>query len=270
MPAPDFEPDFFQIDAFADGPFRGNPAAVCLLDAPRDEPFMQRMAQEMNLSETAYVWPSAAGDGRFAIRWFTPEVEVSLCGHATLASAHALWLSGRASGDAVRFDTASGELRARRDGELVELDFPRREAERTAPPADLIEALGAMPSFVGKSGERDYLLELADEATIRGLEPDFALLGNVEARGVIVTARGSGGYDFVSRFFAPASGIAEDPVTGSAHCTLGPYWAARLRKDDLLAYQASPRGGVLRVRVRGDRVLLAGRAVLIVSGRLAV
>jgi PhzF family phenazine biosynthesis protein len=262
--------DFFQIDAFAEGPFRGNPAAVCLLEAPRDAAFMQSMAAEMNLSETAYVWASAGDRERFHIRWFTPQVEVSLCGHATLASAHALWLTGRVDGDLVRFDSASGELRASRDGELIELDFPRREAVRATPPADLIEALGAMPSFVGRSGERDYLVELDAEAAVRELQPDLALLGRVDARGVIVTARGSGGYDFVSRFFAPASGVPEDPVTGSAHCTLGPFWAARLRKDDLLAYQASARGGVVRVRVRGDRVLLGGRAVVIVAGRLAV
>jgi PhzF family phenazine biosynthesis protein len=263
-------PDFFQIDAFAEGPFRGNPAAVCLLDEPRDPDFMQRMAAEMNLSETAYVWPSGGPDERFHIRWFTPEVEVSLCGHATLASAHALWLAGRTERDVVAFDSASGELLARRDGELVELDFPRREAARASPPPALVEALGVMPIEVGRSGERDYLVVVAAEDIVRTLRPDFATLGEVDARGVIVTARGSGEYDFVSRFFAPAAGVPEDPVTGSAHCTLGPYWAARLRRDDLLGYQASARGGVVRVRVRGDRVLLGGKAVLIVSGRLAV
>ena len=262
--------DFFQIDAFADGPFRGNPAAVCLLREPRDPEFMQRMAAEMNLSETAYVWPAGDDAERFHIRWFTPEVEVSLCGHATLASAHALWHSGRASGELVRFQSASGELRARRDGDLVELDFPRREATRATPPPSLIEALGAMPVFVGQSGERDYLVELDDEDSVRQLRPDLAMLQQVDARGVIVTARGSRGFDFVSRFFAPASGVPEDPVTGSAHCTLGPFWSARLRKDDLVAYQASARGGTVRVRVRGDRVLLAGKAVLVVAGRLMV
>jgi PhzF family phenazine biosynthesis protein len=261
--------DFFQIDAFADGPFQGNPAAVCLLDGPRDDEFCQRMAAEMNLSETAYVWP-ADGGGRFHIRWFTPQVEVSLCGHATLASAGALWLAGRARSEEVAFESASGELRARRDGELVELDFPRRDAERASPPPGLLEALGVMPVFVGRSRERDYLVEVDDESVVREMRPDLATLGTIDARGVIVTARGSGRFDFVSRFFAPASGVPEDPVTGSAHCTLAPFWAARLRKDDLLAYQASARGGVVRVRVRGDRVLLAGRAVLIVSGRLAV
>jgi PhzF family phenazine biosynthesis protein len=262
--------DFFQIDAFADGPFRGNPAAVCLLDQPRDAPFMQQMAAEMNLSETAYVWPSNGVRDRFHIRWFTPEVEVSLCGHATLASAHALWLAGRAVGDVVAFESAGGELLARRDGDLVELDFPRREAVRAAPPQDLIEALGVMPLGVGVSGERDYLVEVSDEDVVRTLRPDLALLRGVDARGVIVTARGTGGHDFVSRFFAPAAGVPEDPVTGSAHCTLGPYWAARLHKDDLLAYQASARGGVVRVRVRGERVLLGGKAVLVVAGKLAV
>jgi PhzF family phenazine biosynthesis protein len=263
-------PDFFQIDAFAEGPFRGNPAAVCLLDGPRDPDFMQQMAAEMNLAETAYVWPSGGADERFRIRWFTPEVEVSLCGHATLASAHALWLAGSTERDVVAFDSASGELLARRDGELVELDFPRREAVRAAPPPALLEALGVMPIAVGRSGENDYLVEVADEDLVRALRPDFVMLGGVDARGVIVTARGSGGFDFVSRFFAPAAGVPEDPVTGSAHCTLGPYWAPRLRRDDLMGYQASARGGVVRVRVRGERVLLGGKAVTIVSGRLAV
>lgn len=258
--------EIFQVDAFADRPYVGNPAAVVPLPGPRDEEWMRAVAQEMNLSETAFLYPE--GDA-FRLRWFTPAVEVELCGHATLATAHVLWESGRLAPEATaRFQTASGLLTAERHGEWIELDFPVNPAAPVQPPAGLAEALGAAPRFVGKS-RFDYLLELATPAEVRSLAPDFTRLRTLPVRGVIVTARGDGApYDFVSRFFAPGSGIDEDPVTGSAHCTLTPYWAERWGRDEMLAYQASARGGVVRVRLAGDRVKLGGQAVTVLAGRL--
>jgi predicted PhzF superfamily epimerase YddE/YHI9 len=262
----------FQVDAFTAEPFAGNPAAVCLLDGDEDAGWMQRVAAEMNLSETAFLRP-AAESGRFGLRWFTPTVEVELSGHATLASAHVLWSEGLAgNGQAVRFDTASGALTARpgADG-TIWLDFPATPAAAVDPPPGLLEALGGGPAgFVGL-GRFDYLVELADEAAMRGLAPEVRRLDGLGTRGVIVTAAaaaGSAGYDFVSRYFAPAAGIDEDPVTGSAHCTLGPFWAARLDRQELTGYQASRRGGLVRVRPEGDRVQLGGRAVTVLRGRL--
>lgn len=261
MPLP-----LYVIDAFTSAPFAGNPAAVCLLDAPRDDAWMQHVASEMNLSETAFVRPEADG---WRLRWFTPAVEVALCGHATLATAHALWQTGRASpDDTLRFHTRSGLLTARRAGGWVELDFPALPSRPCAAPAGLAEALGAELVWVGCYG-MDYLCEVASEEALRGLRPDMARLAAVQTRGVTVTARpAGGGYDFVSRFFAPAAGVAEDPVTGSAHCALAPFWAARLGKGEMVGYQASRRGGEVRVRVAGDRVLLGGRAVTVVRGEL--
>jgi predicted PhzF superfamily epimerase YddE/YHI9 len=258
--------DLFQVDAFTDRPFAGNPAAVCLLDEPRDERWMQDVAREMNLSETAFLEPT--GDG-FGLRWFTPAVEIDLCGHATLASAHVLWETGTLDPAATgRFHTRSGLLTAERRGEWIELDFPARPVEETPPPAGLLEVFSE-PGFVGKS-RYDYLLELSSEEAVRKSAPDPRVLSALGVRGVIITARASSSpFDFVSRFFAPGSGIDEDPVTGSAHCTLGPYWAPRLGKEDLLAYQASARGGVVKVRVVGDRVKLGGQAVTVLRGRLA-
>jgi predicted PhzF superfamily epimerase YddE/YHI9 len=258
--------DLYQVDAFTDRPFAGNPAAVCLLPEPRDEHWMQDVAREMNLSETAFLHPE---DGGYRLRWFTPAVEVELCGHATLASAHVLWESGRLpAGETARFHTLSGLLTAQRAGEWIELDFPARVAEETAPPEGLAEAAGAEPRFVARS-RYDYLLELASEGAVRSADPDFRRLAALKVRGVIITARASEGpYDIVSRFFAPGSGVDEDPVTGSAHCTLGPFWASRLGKRELLAYQASARGGVVRVRVEEDRVKLGGQAVTVLQGRL--
>lgn len=258
--------DLFQVDAFADRPFAGNPAAVCLLDGPRDASWMQDVAREMNLSETAFVHPT--GDG-FGLRWFTPAVEVELCGHATLASAHVLWETGMLTpDDTARFHTLSGVLTADRRGDWIELDFPARPVEEVAPPEGLAEALGVEPSFVGRS-RYDYLVEVAAEESVRNADPDHRRLGSLNVRGVILTARASSPpYDFVSRFFAPGSGVDEDPVTGSAHCTLAPFWRERLGKDEMLAYQASARGGVVRVRVVGDRVKLGGQAVTILRGRL--
>ncbi len=254
------------VDAFTDTPFAGNPAAVCLLPAPRDESWMQKVAREMNRSETAFLVPEADG---YALRWFTPAVEVALCGHATLASAHVLWEDRHLpAGRQARFHTKSGLLTGDRTREWIELDFPARRQEPADPPAGLAEALGAAPKYVGRN-QRDYLVEVDGEATVRGLQPDHGALAALPVRGVIVTARAdSPGYDFVSRFFAPGSGVAEDPVTGSAHCALGPFWQSRLGKRELVAYQASPRGGVVRVRVAGERVKLGGKAVTILRGEL--
>jgi PhzF family phenazine biosynthesis protein len=255
-----------QVDAFTDTPFAGNPAVVCLLPAPRDEGWMQKVAREMNLSETAFLVPQADG---YALRWFTPAVEVVLCGHATLASAHVLWEDGHLpAGRQARFHTKSGLLTGDRAGEWIELDFPAKREEPAPAPAGLAEALGAAPKYIGRN-QFDYLVEVDGEATVRGLKPDHGALAALPVRGVIVTARAdSPGYDFVSRFFAPGSGVAEDPVTGSAHCTLGPFWQSRLGKRELVAYQASPRGGVVRVRVAGERVMLGGKAVTVLRGEL--
>jgi PhzF family phenazine biosynthesis protein len=255
-----------QVDAFTDTPFAGNPAVVCLLPAPRDEGWMQKVAREMNLSETAFLVPQADG---YALRWFTPAVEVVLCGHATLASAHVLWEDGHLPpGRQARFHTKSGLLTGDRAGEWIELDFPAKREEPAPAPAGLAEALGAAPKYIGRN-QFDYLVEVDGEATVRGLKPDHGALAALPVRGVIVTARAdSPGYDFVSRFFAPGSGVAEDPVTGSAHCALGPFWQSRLGKRELVAYQASPRGGVVRVRVAGERVMLGGKAVTVLRGEL--
>lgn len=247
------------IDAFTNRRFSGNPAAVCVLQAPRDEAWMQQVARELNLSETAFLHPIAGG---YALRWFTPAVEVKLCGHATLASAHTLWETGALGPDqAARFHTLSGWLICRRAGDWIEMDFPAQAAQPCPAPAGLGEALGCEPRFVGANG-MDYLVEVAEETGLRRLRPDFTALGALPVRGVIVTSRSdSAEFDFVSRFFAPAAGVNEDPVTGSAHCALGPYWQAKLGQADFTAYQASARGGVVRVGVRGDRVLLGGQAV---------
>ena len=255
-----------QVDAFTDTPFAGNPAAVCLLPAPRDEGWMQSVAREMNLSETAFL--VRAGDG-YDLRWFTPSVEVALCGHATLASAHVLWEEGHlAAAQQARFHTKSGLLTGDRAGNWIELDFPVKREETAPAPAGLAEALGVAPKYVGRN-QFDYLVEIDGEAAVRHLTPNHAALATLPVRGVIVTSRAdSPGYDFVSRFFAPGSGVAEDPVTGSAHCALGPYWQSRLGKSQLVGYQASPRGGIVRVRVVGDRVKLGGKAVTVLRGEL--
>ena len=255
-----------QVDAFTDTPFAGNPAAVCLLPAPRDEGWMQSVAREMNLSETAFLVRQADG---YALRWFTPAVEVALCGHATLASAHVLWEDGHLpSAQQARFHTKSGLLTGDRVGEWIELDFPAKREEPAPSPDGLAEALGAAPKYVGRN-QFDYLVEVDGEATVRDLTPNHAALATLPVRGVIVTSRASSsGYDFVSRFFAPGSGVPEDPVTGSAHCALGPFWQSRLGKTDFVAYQASPRGGVVRVRVLGERVKLGGKAITVLRGEL--
>lgn len=262
--------EMFQIDAFTDRPFAGNPAAVCLLREPREADFMQRVALEMNLSETAFLVRRPRSEEGYDLRWFTPQTEVELCGHATLASAHVLWETGRlAAEEPARFHTASGLLTAElRDG-WIRMDFPAKPVEEVAePPAALVEAMGIEPLFVGRN-RFDYLLELPSEEAVRAVTPDLRLLRSVPARGAIVTARSaSGPYDIVSRFFAPGAGVDEDPVTGSAHCCLGPFWSARLGKPEIFAYQASARGGSLRVLTRGERVDLIGRAVTVLVGRL--
>jgi PhzF family phenazine biosynthesis protein len=256
----------FQVDAFTDRPFAGNPAAVCVLPEPRPAGWMQRVAQEMNLSETAFLLRQADG---FDLRWFTPAIEVDLCGHATLASAHVLWEAGYLRPDQqARFSTRSGLLTAGRKGAWIELDFPAEPEAPTPAPSDLARALGIRPIYVGKN-RFDYLVEVDGEDTLRSVKPDFGLLEEIRTRGIIVTARAtSHGYDFISRFFAPRAGINEDPVTGSAHCCLGPFWSTRLGKSELIAYQASARGGVVRVRLGDQRVYLGGQAVTVLRGKL--
>ncbi|MBI4384182.1 MAG: PhzF family phenazine biosynthesis protein, partial [Nitrospinae bacterium] len=248
----------FQVDAFTDKPFQGNPAAVCLLPSPREEGWMQAVAGEMNLSETAFLLEEGGGH---RLRWFTPVTEVDLCGHATLASAHALWESGRLpSGKQARFHTRSGLLTAELKGGWIEMDFPSAPPQPIEPPEELARALGVEPRSSGYN-QTDYLVEVESPETLRAMKPDFKLLGALPVRGVIVTCvSDSSKYEFISRFFAPRAGIDEDPVTGSAHCCLAPYWAGGLRKKAFTAYQASPRGGVLRVRLNGGRVTLAGQA----------
>ena len=255
-----------QVDSFTNRPFAGNPAGVCILPKAADEKWMLKVAGEMNLAETAFLVPQ--GDG-YDLRWFTPTVEVDLCGHATLASAHVLWEDGHLKPNAqARFHTRSGLLTADRRDAWIELDFPATPPAPADAPPGLIEALGASARFVGRS-KFDYLVELQDEATVRRLDPDLGAISRVNARGVIVTSRADKGqYDFVSRFFAPQSGVPEDPVTGSAHCALAPYWTAKLGKNELMAFQASARGGELRLRLEGDRVRLGGQAVTVLRGEL--
>ena len=259
-----------QIDAFADRPYSGNPAAVCLIEEERDGDWMQAVAAEMNLSETAFVRP--AGDG-FDLRWFTPAVEVDLCGHATLAAAHALWSEARVPDNAeIRFRTRSGLLTAVRRGDHIELDFPATAPGPAKLAAEQISALGSAlgvePDVIAQSAF-DLLVVVGSESIVRGLQPDFRRLGKLASRGVIVTSVSDApDIDFVSRFFAPGVGVDEDPVTGSAHCCLGPYWSQRLGKAEMKAFQASSRGGVVHVGVSGERVLLGGSAVTVFKGEL--
>jgi PhzF family phenazine biosynthesis protein len=255
------------VDAFTDRPFAGNPAAVCLLTREPAERWMQQVASEMNLSETAFLLPS--GDG-YRLRWFTPAAEVALCGHATLASAHVLWETGRLEpAQQARFHTKSGPLTVERSTSGLVMNFPARPAEACQTWQDLPDVLGVRAAFLGRNN-MDCLVVVEDEAVVRSLRPDFARLGSYPVRGTIVTAPSRDpAYDFVCRFFAPAVGVPEDPVTGSAYCCLGPYWSGRLNKSDVVGYQASARGGVVRVGVRGDRVLLSGQAVTVVRGELA-
>ncbi|MBO0719189.1 MAG: PhzF family phenazine biosynthesis protein [Blastocatellia bacterium] len=265
-----------QIDAFTSEPFKGNPAAVCLLEEPAESAWMQQVAMEMNLSETAFLVPR--GDGGFDLRWFTPTIEIPLCGHATLASAHALWETGILAADqTAKFSTLSGWLIAEQLGNRIEMNFPAIHGEPAELPPSSAEALGLTPQSsrdvvclrAVHKPEGNYLLELKSEEAVRDLKPNFELLRRNVDTGVIVTARAdSSKYDFVSRFFAGYAGIDEDPVTGSAHCMLAPYWAARLGKNEMHAYQASPRGGEVTIRLLGGRIGLGGQAVTILRGSL--
>ncbi len=256
----------YQVDAFTNTAFAGNPAAVCLLPEPADGGWMQQVAAEMNLSETAFLLPQDQG---FLLRWFTPAVEVDLCGHATLASAHVLWETGRLPHPAVaRFYTRSGPLTAAWEDGFIKLDFPALAWEAAEISPELCAALGVSPRYVGRFGGR-YLIEVESEAHVRALKPDFSALRRLPGRGIAVTSRAADpGFDFVSRYFAPWVGVNEDPVTGSAHCCLGPFWGERLGKQKLTACQVSARGGELRVVLEGERVQLGGQAVTVLSGQL--
>jgi PhzF family phenazine biosynthesis protein len=263
MPLP-----IFHVDAFTDRPFAGNPAAVCILDKPHDEKWMQNVSREMNLSNSAFLVKQEDGYG---LRWFTPAVEIELCGHATLASAHILWEAEYLQPhETARFHTHSGVLTCTRQDGWIEMDFPALGEEPGDAPPEIAAALGVTLKYAAKS-RFDYLVELESEEIVRGLEPNFSLLRALGVRGVIVTCRATTpGYDFISRFFAPGSGIDEDPVTGSAHCLLAPYWSKRLGKDEMMGYQASARGGIVGARLEGDRVKLRGQAVTILRGELVI
>ncbi len=260
--------EIHQVDAFTDRPFRGNPAAVCPLDAPADTVWMQAVAMENNLSETAFCWPE--GDA-LRLRWFTPVAEVDLCGHATLATAHVLWETGRLAVDAdARFVSRSGPLGASRRGDLIELDFPARTITPVQTTGALENALGVEATLVATDGDYAFVV-VADESTVREMTPDLRRVTALGVGCVIVTAAAAGGdVDFVSRFFGPGVGIDEDPVTGSAHCTLGPYWGEQLGLTELVGFQASARGGRVAVRLDGDRVHIGGHAVTVMTGELRV
>jgi len=256
----------FLVDAFADAPFRGNAAAVCLPDRKLSDAWMQSLAQEMAQAETAFVQP--LGDP-FRLRWFTPSQEVDLCGHATLASAHILWEESLVPAETpIAFSTNSGNLVCSRNDGRIDMDFPLEAAEPTEGQA-IAEALHEQPAWTG-ANRMDWLVELPSEHLLRSLTPDFQAIARLGRRGVIVTAQAENGadYDFVSRFFAPNAGVPEDSVTGSAHCALGPYWAAKLGNPSLTGFQASRRGGYVRVTVRDDHVVLSGHAVTTLRGEI--
>lgn len=258
----------FIVDAFTDKSFGGNPAAVCLLAQPRSDNWMQQVAQEMNLSETAFVYRVQDG---YNLRWFTPTTEVDLCGHATLATAFVLWeVNYLTRNETARFHTKSGLLTASLKENWIELDFPAEPAYEVTTPQELVQALDIKPLYTGKN-RFDYIVEVESEQILRNIQPDFTLLAKLPVRGVIVTSQSNQNtFDFVSRFFGPAAGVNEDPVTGSAHCCLGPYWQKKLNKDTFTAYQASSRGGILKLQVMEERVKLIGQAVIILRGELAV
>ena len=262
------QPNLIQVDAFTHTPFSGNPAAVCLLTEPQEDIWMQKVAQEMNLSETAFILPQADG---FSLRWFTPAVEVPLCGHATLASAHVLWSEGHLpSNQAAHFHTKSGLLIARKQGDWIELNFPANPSVETTPPPELNQALGVPLKSVWQNS-LGYLVEMESAEIVTQLQPNFELLKTLSIPDVIVTTQADSDseYDFISRFFAPGLGINEDPVTGAAHCCLAPFWRNRLLQDQFLAYQASHRGGVVKVNYEGgERVFLLGQAVTVMRGEL--
>jgi PhzF family phenazine biosynthesis protein len=257
----------FQVDAFTDRAFAGNPAAVCILPNPRDEQWMQNVAREMNLSETAFLHREA---DHFNLHWFAPAVEVDLCGHATLASAHVLWETSRLkSHEQACFHTRSGLLTAGRKGEWIELDFPAQPEEPATAHPDLARSLGVHPKYVGKN-QLYVLVEVESDDIVRNMKPDIALLRSIPIKGIIVTAQATTRpYDFVSRFFAPRLGVDEDPVTGSSFCCLGPFWRSRLHRSEFIAHQASKRGGVAHVRFGRERVFIGGQAVTVLRGELA-
>jgi len=256
----------YQVDSFTDRAFSGNPAGVCILESAADEEWMQNVAREMAISETSFLYPE---NGGYNLRWFAPDAEVDLCGHGTLATAHILWEKNYLERDeTASFFTKSGLLTARLKGEWIELDFPVLPEESLDAPEGLLESLGIEAKYVGMN-EFDYIVEVESESELRSMEPDLSMLAKVTTRGVIVTSLcESEEYDFVSRLFAPAIGIPEDPVTGSAHCCLGPYWMKKLGKDTFNAYQASARGGSLKVKVERDRVILSGQAVTVLEGNI--
>ncbi|WP_433324946.1 PhzF family phenazine biosynthesis protein [Spirillospora sp. CA-294931] len=263
------------VDAFTDRPFAGNPAGVCLLDEAADPAWMQRVAAELRHSETAFVRSIFDEEADFELRWFTPAVEVALCGHGTLATAHALYETGRVpAGRPIRFRTLrSGGLTVRQAGEGLEMDFPAQPLTAVETPAGAEEIIGVPVRWAGRNGNGDLLLRLAHAKDVRDLDADPALIGTLASRGVIVTARADEGadHDYVSRFFAANVGVDEDPVTGSAHCALAPYWSAELGRAGLVGYQASERGGHVRTTVLdGGRVRLAGTAVTVLDGELRV
>lgn len=255
----------FQVDSFTNELFKGNPAAVCMFAEDESDQWMQSMAGEMNLSETAFLKQSAAG---YDLRWFTPTTEVDLCGHATLAAAHILWESGELDlNQEAKFFTRSGILKATKMGSWIQLDFPLEEDNEVKPPKELIDGLKVPFTYVGKN-RMDYIVEVESEAILRDLNPDKDTLCKLTNRGVIVTCKSEDDkFDFVSRFFAPALGIDEDPVTGSAHCCLGPYWKRKSGQDQFIAYQASARGGMLKLTV-SDRVYISGQAKTVFSGKM--
>ena len=257
----------FTVDAFTESPFAGNPAGVCLLEENKDDGWLLKVAAEMNLSETAFVKKEKDA---FSLRWFTPKVEVELCGHATLASAHILWQTGISKeNEEVIFQTVfKGKLTAKQNGGEIILNFPINIQNPSPDNAELEKALGVKPVYLGTTKDH-YIAELNSEEEVKNLRPDFELLKKLPKFGTIVTSKSNNDkYDFVSRFFAPAKGINEDPVTGSAHCVLAPYWSEKLNKKELKAHQASERGGYLKVKVEGDRVLLIGKAVTVLKGEL--
>jgi PhzF family phenazine biosynthesis protein len=256
----------YQVDAFTDRPFSGNPAAVCITSAPLPADTMQSIAAEMNLAETAFLYPASGGHN---LRWFTPEVEVDLCGHATLASAFILWERAYLPpGSTAVFQTRSGVLKATKEDDWITMQFPREEDEPMRASPLIADAFNVKPVYTGKN-RMDYIIEVESEEVLRNVDPELTKLEKIHTRGVIVTARSSSDdYDFVSRFFAPSAGVPEDPVTGSAHCCLGPYWQRKLRKDSFVAYQASRRGGVVKVEMKADYVYLSGQAVHLMTSEL--
>lgn len=254
----------YVVDSFTNHPFAGNPASVCILDSPVGDDWMQSVAAEMRHSETSFLYKRGSGH---QLRWYTPTVEVDLCGHATLAAAHVLWETERLRSDEQAvFDTKSGTLTASLRGGLIEMDFPSEPPTEAEAPWNLERVLGAKVVWFG-ANRMDFIAELENEEAVKALAPDMRAVCEMGMRGLVVTARGSS-HDFVSRFFAPQSGVDEDPVTGSAHCCLGPYWSLKLGKETLDGYQASARGGLVRVTVQGDRTLLCGHAVTVLEGRL--